>query len=694
MRWIALRDVQGDESTGYSEIENILQSHRIDPYLVWQQLNGLTQPLDGIDEVDLFRGRWPIVAELKQGVVATSQIWTKDIDVNQTSLLSSVYNQVLPNGNKASRYIATRVHVDRLPDLLKSLKKGDVVRFQLGLPRESTVSTNSTVAWATPAKVATLHFVGVVDDGLPFLHPDINPNGENVFFVWDQTGFESRIGGLKSNGVAPVNMAYGSEFVGLPNGRTKAPIKTAIDTAITTHPARYDREAYRLLGYQMQSGIRMHGVGVLHAAAGVGARRPLINGGAKLAAVPKDKLPVIAVQFPRTAANDTSGGWLGFHVLDGIRYIIDRAAAVAKQTEAKWDVVINVSFGGSAGPHDGTSMVELAIDELCTAYNDNVAVILGAGNTHGRRMHALNEVTKSKPGSFTVNVPPDKGSDTYVEFWLPTSLQGQLDLVELEIVSPSGDKHVLKAGNAAIWCPSQAKVGYGNTTAAAIFARRVAQGLNGTMVLLAVRPTAASRLRPRGSAGEWRVTVLLGKKVSGKHPVHAWIERDDRLSGAKRTQQAKFVVDRTGSVPDVSLPIRNPERMDKYTFNSLANGKMTFVAGALNASSRLSGATGGLNVDVPRYSSAGPTISASRIGPDISAVTDASISSPGLILSGTFAGQTTRMSGTSIAAPRLANGFSTLLANGVYTLTTLRKAVGKPPTPNAKTERVGAFWLP
>ena len=49
-------------------------------------------------------------------------------------------------------------------------------------------------------------------------------------------------------------------------------------------------------------------------------------------------------------------------------------------------VVVNISFGGYRGPHDGTSDWESGIDQLLTI--DNRAVVVSAGNGFEAECHA------------------------------------------------------------------------------------------------------------------------------------------------------------------------------------------------------------------------------------------------------------------------------------------------------------------
>lgn len=69
------------------------------------------------------------------------------------------------------------------------------------------------------------------------------------------------------------------------------------------------------------------------------------------------RCPIVAVQLDWATVKDTSGGSMRAHLLDGLLYILSNCALQA-------DVVVNMSWGTLAGPHDGSSLFERALDEL------------------------------------------------------------------------------------------------------------------------------------------------------------------------------------------------------------------------------------------------------------------------------------------------------------------------------------------
>ena len=91
---------------------------------------------------------------------------------------------------------------------------------------------------------------------------------------------------------------------------------------------------------------------------------------------------IVAVHLPRRGVADTSGSALKVQVLDALHYIVERAGPQA-------DVVVNLSYGTMAGPHDGQHDPREAIDELVATARGRLTVVLPAGNSYEARCHAV-----------------------------------------------------------------------------------------------------------------------------------------------------------------------------------------------------------------------------------------------------------------------------------------------------------------
>jgi len=112
---------------------------------------------------------------------------------------------------------------------------------------------------------------------------------------------------------------------------------------------------------------------------------------------------------------------------------IDSVAAVLNQP-----YVANLSFGGHAGAHDGTSPVERYIDQLVGVNKPGKVIVTVAGNDAENAIHAF--ATAGSSGSrMEVNIPPytaDPGSDNdrvQIDGWYSGARK-----ISLTIVSPTG----------------------------------------------------------------------------------------------------------------------------------------------------------------------------------------------------------------------------------------------------------------
>ena len=102
--------------------------------------------------------------------------------------------------------------------------------------------------------------------------------------------------------------------------------------------------------------------------------------------------------------------------------------------------MVNLSFGWYSGPHDGSSLLELAIDSLVQARR-NVApmcVILPAGNSRLKRCHARTRLNPQGQGGDSETLHwrllPDDRTSSRLELWLGTAA----DSVNLTVTDPGG----------------------------------------------------------------------------------------------------------------------------------------------------------------------------------------------------------------------------------------------------------------
>lgn len=178
--------------------------------------------------------------------------------------------------------------------------------------------------------------VGIVDTGIDLSHPDFEGADGNprVVSIWDQT----------DSGAPPAGLDYGVEW-------SRRQIESGIATEADT-----DGHGTHMAGIAAGAGTRYRGV------------------------APDAELVVVK------ALLDTAS------IIDAWNYIVDKAEDMGRP------VVINNSFGGHSGAHDGTADYERALDALS---GPGVIFVTAAGNEGQSAMHAAGRV----PVEGTVTLP-------------------------------------------------------------------------------------------------------------------------------------------------------------------------------------------------------------------------------------------------------------------------------------------------
>lgn len=399
--------------------------------------------------------------------------------------------------------------------------------------------------------------------------------------------------------------------------------------------------------------------------------------------------PIIGVSFPALHTKDTGGRWMAVNALDGLRFILDRARSYETSEGRPTPIVVNLSYGALAGAHDGTSLLESAIEELVKAYDSRLAVVLAAGNHHGTRrapdgdetgdqsgaqslprsqpseLHARFKLGASQTQMLTLFVPPDKQEETSLEIWMHSMEGGEKvplaadERLSVKVTAPNGSGFSAnKMGESQLW-----PTGTATRVAGLYLKHRVAQSNRRSMALLVIAPTQVHSRLPSSLAGRWTVEITnnSGREIA----VDAYVERDDTVVGAKRDQAARLVA------------LNGDLLSNADTLSDIASGSQVFRVGALQDMG-----SGPEASRVARYSAEGN----SQLMPELSALTDQGLAMPGIRVSGSQSGMVVRANGTSMAAPQAARWIANQLsgtAGAPKTLAEIRQAID----PNRTTRR-------
>jgi subtilisin family serine protease/LAS superfamily LD-carboxypeptidase LdcB len=365
--------------------------------------------------------------------------------------------------------------------------------------------------------------------------------------------------------------------------------------------ALLDPRPHERLGYHpaiADRGGGSHGMHVLDIAAGNGRGRG-----------PMGIAPAADLAFVHLADRDTGGlATMG----DSVR-LLEAVDFISRTAGAKpW--VINLSMGRHGGPHNGSTLVEIAFDELLSAAPGRF-MCMSAGNYYRARCHASGRLDAGEAQSFTFVVDPADATPNELEVWY----DGR-DELAVRIDAPGS--------SAGPW------VRLGDRSDLLVDGNRV-----GRIYHRAHDPNGDNHidafLDAPGCAGTWTVTLEAVKVVNGRFD--AWLERDDVCRGC----QPRFT-------PEFSTRTT--------TTGTIANGHVPLVVGAYN----------GHDARRPpaRFSSAGPTRD-DRRKPDLAAPGVAVLAARSTPL-GTSRStcQVVRKSGTSMATPQVTGAVALCLSLG------------------------------
>jgi hypothetical protein len=525
--------------------------------------------------------------------------------------------------------------------------------------------------------------MGIIDDGLAFANARFRTAlaSSRVEYWWLQDGLAAKKPGS--------TLTDGYEL-------TKAEIDAYLARA--THGGMVDEdEVYQRAGlidflregHNSAAWRTAHGTHVMDLAAGF-----------EMGAAPGDR-PIVAVQLPARVTVDTSGGDLGYYVVYAIQYILDRARKIGTaHGTPNLPVVINLSYGTIAGPHDGTSDLEVRIDELvalAAARGVSLRVILPAGNSYLSRCHA--ELAFPRAGA-TQNlrwrVQPDDQTPSYVEIWLPPRPAGKPRArLTLTVTAPNGRSKTLTDihGQSRTW------LGPLGEYAMLSYTDMAAPATRGRFTMATLPTLDHNPAQATAPAGMWTF-AFKNRGLKPAERVHAWIQRDDSLYGHPvRGRQSYFDdphyqrFDHAGRAVDTDNARSSVKRAG--TLNAIATGSSTIVLGGYL----------GHEMESAPYSAAGPVLSpttagpASRDGPDAMAVSERSRQHQGVLAAASRSGAVVAMGGSSVAAPQVARLVASQLAAGKPGDRLFIKAraqsdeQNKPPTTRPQPTRGGAGRL-
>lgn len=610
-----------------------------DPYITWGRLTGFSDYAHKSAPLINGRSALPVAVQLRPG--------------NTPRQISGLN---VPRAYRGAEFAGTYATGVVLLDDLERVTS-QVVRLKLGMGLvpdacEPAAIVRNFDAGSLPKAVSNESsdavVIGIIDHSIAFAnrafrHPETGHT--RMFAFWDQSPAP------EDSTIRRSGFGYGRAFDA-----------NAIRRFVRKWPD--DLRLYRMIGYRPCYGRIGHGTHVLDLAAGwplwpaPKEYLPRAEHSDPPAPDAASKAPIVAVQLPWLPSKDTSGASFCVNVLDALHFI--RLNAIrAVGGKALPNIIINLSDGAYAGPHDGSSMLEAAIDDFLQRSGRKIKLVVAAGNAFEEKLHASAALSPRQRITLNWQVPPDDFTGSFLEIWF----EGEPEGVQVELHPPIDVGPPARVDSTTTIQTAALTVG-GVPVAGAFYVRNSPNASGRSMVLLALAPTRPERClgRPPAPHGVWKVTVSAGR--SGVR-FDATIQRDNpALGDFGPRRQSVFIDD-----PWHSQIAAGGQRIinGRKTLNNTATGRLTTVVGGVYrkgsspSDEEMSTAAPGnrrpaARSRVVRYSSSGPGSGAdgSRVGPDESAISDDSPVLHGRIASGTRSGTTFRMNGTSVAAPIVA----------------------------------------
>jgi len=507
--------------------------------------------------------------------------------------------------------------------------------------------------------------VGVIDDGFGIFNTNFNDSTgrSRIRYFWNQNGDTSISQKItaSSNPVSVDQFEYGYEL-----NHTEIDAIRAKFGDVNLPAA--ESSAYKTMNYASVAGEASHGTHVLDCAAGT-----LDDTNAKI----WNDTAIIAVQVYKEneLSSDTSGRWLGVSMLDGIRYILDRVFRLpnfidsvfqnvidsgtfqigqASQTVVYRPVLINISYGNIAGPHNGSSILETAIDELIEKQRNTLYpldIFVSSGNHKQSKCHSCVHIKAGKSQELSWRVYPDDRTPSFMELWLPESMfDFDESSLELRVCAPNehyDDAQVIKLGEC--WSLKNQNEN-SECVVVGLPKSKNAAGDRG-MFLLATSSTFGNK-NNAATPGVWKVFISNNSNASCE--INAWIERDDgTLNAMIAGRQSHFEDSEHSDLDSLGFPLLKDVPLNgrirvEGTVNGIATGRNTNVVASKTVDDERLTYYSGIGTE-PVSSGLLSRQSSIRM-PNLTMWADDSNVNPGTIASGTYSGSRITLSGTSVAS--------------------------------------------
>lgn len=381
---------------------------------------------------------------------------------------------------------------------------------------------------------------------------------------------------------------------------------------------------------------------------------------------PMRNVPMVLVQLPPQIVDDTSGMNMVQYILQGMHWILFKALVLGKRR-----VVVNLSFGITAGPKDGSSLFSSHV-----AFLINLAALLGIrldivvpfGNDYQNRQIAAVTISPEEEIALDVRLLPDDRAPNYVEI-RPEDNTAPEDIA-LGLIAPNGTVIAPQT-----FAPDVSdNIVYKGKVVGRFYHVPASQGRL-PYLSISMAPTApilddALLLNAQGpliEPGIWSIVMVNTKSSDAQ--LRLEIQRGDTIPGYRQRGRQAYFCDPCGYEYDMGTPAPTGNVVQSKDYSRLGanarithdgtNSAFTVVPGTLGRFHTVGGAF--LRKPDPNFSpqDQDPAVAAQytslntrpgRGTPTDGARSEHNRAVPGLQASGVLSGSSARYAGSSAAA--------------------------------------------
>ena len=432
-----------------------------------------------------------------------------------------------------------------------------------------------------------------------------------------------------------------------------------IDALLARGPRLEEAAAYRELNLQLyEPGAHRsteygfsHGTHVLDLAAGADPESD----------DPVQDWPLLAVQLPPEAVDNTAGTQLEPCIVEGVRWILRQALRVNDQSP----LVINISFATFAGPKDGTKAIEALVAQMAdrwqARHGRTVRVVYAWGNS---RLHNQGAHLTLSPGvaePITWRLQPDDFAASYLE--IRPENPADLDRLSVTLTPPGPGSTPQVLGPIPVNMNRPVIDASGRVVGRFyhLGPRPTAPGVvTPAHAVIAMAPSAGEPHAPLIRPGGWTVTVEA--MTGGPLPLRLEVQRGDTPSGYRLNGRQSYLDDpRAYDYDPESAGWTRPGPDCPITRKA---SHSSFVTARSNCIYAVAAARDLPGLPPSRYSATGAPWT--RPDPSLSGIGDRGTALLGLVGAGTFSGSGRVSNGTSAAAARVSRALATALDNGTF----------------------------